>query len=166
MERKGGLPANRRISNGDLITVRTIDQQYLQRLREAGLFISEPYPDGHGWGHGVRIGKPSTKPGNSIPGYDAAYITIGDAPEPPEMDAPMVVLYSTGVAWIVHSQECAPKLGPGDFQNVWPSPDEAVNDILDFYFGDPQRMQAKAEARKQPLSTPQKDADKSKRASA
>lgn len=144
----------------------TIDQQYVHRLREAGLFVSEPYPKGHGWEHGVRIGKPSTKPGNSIPGYDAAYITIGDAPEPPEMDAPMVVLYSTGESWIVHSQECAPKLGPGDFQDVWPSLEEAVKDILDFYFGDSKRMQAKAEARMQPKKALQIDTDNTKRASA
>lgn len=37
--------------------------------------------------------------------------------------------------------------GPGDFLNEWNSPEEAVQDILDFYFGNPDRMEMKAKAR-------------------
>ncbi|MCC6980441.1 MAG: hypothetical protein IT343_19135 [Candidatus Melainabacteria bacterium] len=126
-----------------------IEEEYLKRFRDAGLFVSVPYSSEHGWPDGVRVGKPITTPGNSIAGYDAAYITIGAVPEPPEMDAPMVVLYSTGEEWVIHSQECVPKLGPGDFINVWSTPEEAVKDVIDFYFGDPARMQAKADRQKQ-----------------
>ncbi|MBZ0186266.1 MAG: hypothetical protein K8F91_08470, partial [Candidatus Obscuribacterales bacterium] len=123
-----------------------LDELYLQKLRDAGLFVSSPYSPTHGWPDGVRVGKPTTTRGNSIPGYKAGYIVIGpDADEPPEMDAPMVVLYSVDNKWIVHSQECVPKLGPGDFVNVWSTPEEAISDILDFFLGDPERMEKKTE---------------------
>lgn len=128
--------------------MREIEDKYKQQLRHAGLFVSEPYVEGHAWEYGVRVGKPSTIAGNSIAGYDASYITIGDAPEPPEMDAPMIILYTTGDVWIVHAQESVPEPGATDFINKWNSPEEAVADILDFYFGDPSRMRAKADARK------------------
>ena len=45
--------------------------------------------------------------------------------------------------WQVHGQDCAGGLGPADFINEWQTPEEAVKDILDFYFGDPKRMQKK-----------------------
>lgn len=126
-----------------------IDEKYLKQLRMAGLYISSPYSPNHGWRDGVRVGKPTTTPGNSIPGYKAGYVVIGaEAIEPPDMDAPMVVLYSVDNKWIVHSQECVPKLGPGDFVNAWSTPAEAIEDILDFYFGDPKRMQEKAEVKR------------------
>jgi hypothetical protein len=132
--------------------MQTIEQKYIEQLRNAGLFVSEPYPEGHGWEYGVRVGKPGTTQSNSIVGYDPSYITIGDAPEPPEMDAPMVVLYRKGDKWIVHAQDSVPNPGPADFQNVWTSPEDAIQDMLDFYFGNAERMRAKADARKLPLN--------------
>ena len=122
----------------------TIDEKYLKRLKDAGLFVSEPFADGHGWEHGVRVGKPSQIPGNSIPNYQGGYITIGEEIPPPEMDAPFVVLLSRSEGWIVRAQECIPQPGMGDFINVWKTADEAIQDILDFYFGDPGRMNLKA----------------------
>lgn len=122
-----------------------IDEKYLQRLRAAGLLVSAPFSPTHAWSDGVRVGKPFTTPGNTIPGYSAGYIVIGeDAEEPPKMDAPWVVLYSVNGKWMVHSQECAPKAGIGDFHNVWNTSDEAISDILDFYFGNPERMEQKS----------------------
>lgn len=56
------------------------------------------------------------------------------------MDAPTVVLYSTGDTWVVLLHEHVPIMGVGDFENEWESPQQAVDDILDFYFGDPARM--------------------------
>jgi hypothetical protein len=60
------------------------------------------------------------------------------------MHAPMVVLCSTGDIWIVSAQDCAGGMGFVDFQNCWSSPDESVQGILDFYFGNPERMAKKA----------------------
>ncbi len=122
-----------------------IPDRYLKQLINSGLFVSEPFPEGHVWEHGVRVGKPTAAKGNLIPGYEAGYVTMGDEVEPPEMDAPYVVLFSKGKEWFVRAQECIPKPGHGDFTNVWTTADEAVQDILDFYFGDPARMLLKAE---------------------
>ncbi len=121
-----------------------IDEKYLKRLRDASLFVSEPYSEGHGWEHGVRVGKPAQITGNSIPGYEGGYITIGEEIQPPEMDAPFVVLLSRAEGWMVRAQECIPIPGMGDFVNVWKTADEAIQDILDFYFGNPERMNQKA----------------------
>ncbi|MDR3615976.1 MAG: hypothetical protein P4L53_20630 [Candidatus Obscuribacterales bacterium] len=132
-----------------------IEEKYLQQLRDAGLFVSHPYSPKHGWPDGVRVGKPTSTPGNSIPGYrDGGYLVIGDAPLPPEMNAPMVVLCSHGGAWWVYSWDFDGGFMPSDFVNEWSSPEQAVADILDLYFGDPQRMQAKAEAKMKPRHSP------------
>jgi hypothetical protein len=127
-----------------------IEEKYLQQLRDAGLFVSPAYSPTHAWPDGVRVGKPTSTPGNSMPHYEAGYIAIGDAPLPPDMDAPMVVLCSFGDVWRVYAQDYAGGMTPADFVNEWSSPDQAVSDILAFYFGDPRRMQAKAEARTKP----------------
>jgi hypothetical protein len=46
--------------------------------------------------------------------------------------------------WQVHLQEGIPNLEEADFIDEWSTPEEAVKDILDFYFGDPARMEEKA----------------------
>lgn len=46
--------------------------------------------------------------------------------------------------WQVHLQEGIPNLEEADFIDEWSTPEEAVKDILDFYFGDPARMEKKA----------------------
>lgn len=126
------------------VKAQQINTSFLQHLLDRGLYVSQPYPQDHGWSRGVRIGKPSNVEGNHIPGYEASFIVIGDMESPPEMDAPMVALFRKDNKWIVHSQESTPKMGIGDFQNIWETPEEAIEDILDFYFGDPTRMNAKA----------------------
>ncbi len=116
-----------------------IEKKYLQILEDSGLFVSKPYPEGHGWEHGVVVGKPTSIQGNYIEEYSTGY---GDI----DMNAPTLVFHANPDAWIVLAQNFVPTLGPGDFQNSWDTPDEAVEDILDFYFGDSSRMQAKAKA--------------------
>lgn len=119
-----------------------IEEKYLQQLREAGLHISQPIA---AWGYGNWVCKPISTPGNSIPGYEGGYITIGDEPACPDIDAPVIVFYIRNGRWIVRSQEHIPTPGPGDFENEWLTPKEAIKDILDFYFGNPERMEKKAE---------------------
>jgi hypothetical protein len=58
----------------------------------------------------------------------------------------LAVVCSDGKS-IVYSVDYIPDPGPGDFVNEWNSIDEALEDILDFFFGDPSRMQLKPEAR-------------------
>jgi len=56
----------------------------------------------------------------------------------------MLKFIFTNDKWQVHLQECIPDLGEADFIDEWSTPEEAVKDILDFYFGDPARMEKKA----------------------
>ena len=62
-------------------------------------------------------------------------------------DAPGLYLHSDGVKWFVTSQDYVPGPGPGDFVREWTTPEEAVADILDFYFGSPIRMDIKRKAK-------------------
>lgn len=126
-----------------------LEEHILERLKSAGLYVSRPYSSSHGFPDGVRIGKPAATPGNSLAGYHAGFAVVGeDAETPPKMDAPMVVLYCDGTKWIVYAQDSVPHPGPADFINQWPTPDQAVDDILAFYFGDAARMRIKAESKK------------------
>ena len=111
-----------------------IEENYLQQLRSANLYVSAPYPPGHVLEYGIRIAKPKSTPGNSVQHFDSLCAGI-------QTDAPAVLLYPDGEGWIVLNQEHVPVLGPGDFENKWATLQEAVDDILAFYFGDPERME-------------------------
>jgi len=63
-----------------------------------------------------------------------------------DFDAPTVRLCFEEGTWFVLAEDYCPAPGPGVFVDEWTTPDEAVDDILDFYFGNPQRMKAKADA--------------------
>ena len=121
-----------------------IDEKYLDMLRTAGLHVSHPVPAFRG---GFWICKPVTTPGNNIPNFDFGYISLDPNPQCPDIDAPMLKLMFMNDRWQVHGQDCSGGLGPADFINEWSTPTEAVKDILDFYFGDPKRMKAKATER-------------------
>jgi hypothetical protein len=116
-----------------------IPKHYLDRLRAAGLLVSsEPFPPNHvSFPDGVIVGKPSSIPGNSIPGYDSLNVW-GENNAP--LDAPAILFHFDGSEWIVTLQEFVPRPGPGDFVDRWHTPAQAVADILDYYFGDPARM--------------------------
>lgn len=121
-----------------------IPEQCIERLQKAGLFVADPMPSSHVFPDGVLVGKPSNVQGNSIPGYQTGYRMEDDHVE---FDAPYVWLYSIKDVWYVLAEEYSPGPGPGDFLDDWATADEAITDILDFFFGDSKRMQAKAEAR-------------------
>jgi hypothetical protein len=124
-----------------------IADEHTERLRAHGLFVSDPrsadscYPDG------VLIGKPVSVRGNHIPNFSTGYVINLNADEEIQFDAPPVWLFGHGGVWVVQAQDHSPVPGPGDFINEWKTPEEAVQDIVDFYFGDPERMQRKAEAK-------------------
>lgn len=126
-----------------------IDKKHLDILINAGLHVSPPVK---AFCDGVWVGKPTTTAGNCIPEYEEDGYTIFGEDAPPEMDAPMLKFYKAEEnTWIVRGEDYAGVPGPGDFANEWETAKEAIEDILDFYFGDPKRMQAKAEAFKQPV---------------
>lgn len=119
-----------------------IDKKHLEKLRSAGLHVSHPI---NAFCNRVWVCKPVTTSGNCILAYKCSgYRPIDDGSTCPDIDAPMVAFFFEQAKWIVNAQECAGELGPADFINEWDGAELAVRDILDFYFGDPIRMQKKA----------------------
>ncbi len=111
-----------------------IEEKYLQQLRDRNLYVSMPFSKGRTLEGSVWVAKPTSIQGNCISGYSS---TVGEIP----IDAPAVLLRPTSDGWTVLNQDHIPELGPGDFKNVWQTQQEAVDDILDFYFGSPERME-------------------------
>lgn len=138
-----------------------IPEQYIKRLQSAGLFVSNPWPSAHVFPDHILVGKPVGVPGNSIPEYTTSFGLTNRI----EFDAPPIRLFSDGEAWFVLAEEYCPGPGPGDFSDEWKTAEEAVDDILDFYFGNSERMEAKAEARKRVIRESD-NTDSAKRASA
>jgi hypothetical protein len=123
--------------------VAAIPERYLDKLRAAGLLISKLFVPNHRWfPGGVIVSKPTSVAGHSLPGYEARWgiteITL---------NAPSLWFHCDGDKWFVTSHDYIPGPGLGDFVNEWSSPEEAVADILDFFFGNPARMDIKREAR-------------------
>jgi hypothetical protein len=102
----------------------------LSQLQAAGLLVSEhvfpahhvAYPDGH------VICKPE--------GIDA----------PSTFNAPRVIVHAERGKWVVTVREGIPLPGPGDFVDEWDTPEQAVEDVLDYYFGNPDRLLVKRRA--------------------
>jgi hypothetical protein len=123
-------------------TVMLIPAEYLDHLRNAGLLVSEPFvPHHRSFPNGYAIGKPQAVGGNAIPGFEAYW---GD--DDIQVDAPAVMLHAEAGRWIVTAHENIPDPGSGDFVHVFATPDEAIADILDFFFGDSARMDAYRQA--------------------
>lgn len=118
-----------------------IPVQYLDELGAAGLLLSEPFDPRSRCPDGVIVCKPASVAGHSLPGFAARW----GATEI-RLDAPPLLLHSVGDEWFVTSHDYIPGPGPGDFVDVWNSPEEAVADILDFFFGSPARMEVKRRA--------------------
>lgn len=109
-----------------------IADAHLGKLREAGLYVSKIFPTGHRWQGGVRVAKPKGVGGNVVPDYVLTCDSL-------ELNAPSIMFIQNGDKWDVFTQECVPQ-GPNDLNNLWSTLEEAVEDILEFYFGDPERM--------------------------
>jgi hypothetical protein len=127
-----------------------IPGQCIDQLRSVGLLVSPPYvPDHIAYPDGVCVGKPQRAGGHSLPDF-VGYWADGDL----RLDAPTLYLHTCGSRWFVTSHDYVPGPGPGDFIREFASPEEAVSDILDFYFGDPARMALKRNAGHSGTPTP------------
>jgi hypothetical protein len=116
-----------------------VPEHCLDKLRAAGLLVSEPFVPNHlAYPDGVIVGKPNTLLGNCIAGSEGHWGMNG-----PIVDAPCPRLHHENGRWLVTVHEYIPGPGPGDFVNVWATPEEAVEDILDYLLGNPERMQVK-----------------------
>lgn len=109
-----------------------IDEEHLHRLQSSGLHVSKVFPVGHPWAGGVRVAKPKSVGGNKIENYSTKCDGL-------ELNAPPMVFCPDGDKYDVFTEECVPQ-GPCDIDNKWLTAEEAVDDILDFFFGNPQRM--------------------------
>src|SRR5262245_29664988 len=115
----------------------------LAQLQAAGLLISEPFDHDHEvFPDGVVVAKQSSVPGNYLPDYECWCGGMDVL-----LNGPAVWFHSDAPCWVVTSHDYVPGPGPGDFVNIWRTPEEGVADILDFYFGNPNRMQVKQSAR-------------------
>lgn len=108
--------------------------QVLDRLTNLGLLIHSysdlsPYPGGY------LVAKPKSIKGNTRKNEEAYF---GD--DDILCDAPPVYLYPHDDVWIVKVSECVPGPGPGDFQISFESLNDATSSIIDYFFGEPYRM--------------------------
>ncbi|HEY9676766.1 MAG TPA: hypothetical protein V6C76_02105 [Drouetiella sp.] len=117
-----------------------IDESILSRLRARNLFVSHPIPT---LGGGVWVVKPESVPGNCIQGTRSGLNFFIDVPPCPNSDAPMLKLIHDKDKWLVDGWDCAGDMGSADFVNEWGTPEQALDDIFDFFFGNPDRVRAK-----------------------
>ena len=120
-----------------------IPECHLTTLRAAGLLVSEPFVAGHSaFPDGVVVAKPRDLAGNGMADYECIWgedmVTV--------LDAPSLFFHFDGSDWVVTSHDFIPGPGPGDFVDTWGRPEDAVADIIDFFLGDPSRMDVKRRA--------------------
>jgi hypothetical protein len=117
-----------------------IPESVINQLLQRGLVVSEePFVSGHiAFPDGHIVGKPRTIEGNCNPEIECYWGLFSEI----VLDAPTIVLHRDGNEWVVTVDQYVPGPGPGDFVNRHPTSDDAVADILDYFFGDPSRMAA------------------------
>jgi hypothetical protein len=107
----------------------------VSRLLNAGLLVeyNEFGPYKNGWS----IGKPAAIQGNTRKNYES-YFYSGD--DEVLCDAPSATIFPRDFCWIFQIWECVPQMGFGDFELQFESIDLAVNAVLEYYFGNPTKM--------------------------
>jgi hypothetical protein len=97
--------------------------------------IVDPYGEIGPFSGGYLIAKPESVPGNRRQNYETY---LGS--EEILCDAPCTRIYPKDGKWIFELWEWVPGPGPGDFQEEYLSINDTVPAILDYYFGDPNKM--------------------------
>ena len=99
-----------------------IPDNYLDRLRNAGLVISEePFvPDHVAYPNGHIVGKPRETLGNSIPEMEGYWGYTGIV-----LNAPTMYFYRARGKWVVAVEDWVPGPGPGDFVHADAGTDHA-----------------------------------------
>lgn len=111
-----------------------------KRMESQGLRLRH-YSERHSIKNGMMIIKPVGVKGNCIEGSDCGFDT----------DAPTLYLQFNGTAsqWNVFCVELSyGGRGPGHFDHLWATEAEAVDDVLDYFFGESDRMREIAEYRR------------------
>jgi len=118
---------------------RHLPDKIIDILLARGLLVGDPFSEGHvAWPLGRSIGKPISAGGYSLPEYECHW-SNGEG-EDVVVDAPVLQLHFSEGRWHVTVHEYEPGPGPGDFVHGYSTIDQAVEDIIDYYFGDPARM--------------------------
>jgi hypothetical protein len=106
----------------------------VEQLRATGLIVHKSYDADHVLCDGFTIAKPKSLKGNSIPGCEDAWGSPWES-NPLIVDAPFVVVHSHGDRWIVTVFGAGGSY-PGDFRHEFNDPEQALADVLKYYFGD------------------------------
>lgn len=118
-----------------------------KRLTDRGLLL-RPYSREHSMSNWIMVLKPVGLPGN----YDASEgrMNFGDY----EIEAPEVYVYFRPDIgkWVSRMMHYGGGSSSHDFQYEWETDKKAIDDILDYFFGDPARMEETFSGRAQILS--------------
>ncbi len=111
-----------------------LEIQAIQKLEKTGLLVLpfgsiSPFPNGYS------IAKPTSVLGNTRKDCECLF---GNDKIP--CDAPVANIYPKENKWVFEISEWIPGPAIGDFQHLFGSIDDAVLSILDYYFGNPSRM--------------------------
>jgi hypothetical protein len=128
-----------------LLELSNSEKEALERLTAAGIKCwrcsTGPFR------HGFIVWKPIKTGGNARTGFRGAGVirlSLDDDSsddEETQSDAPQAWIYpSSDQGWYFLVSVFTPGPGPGDFQNKHKNLGDAVSDVLDYYFGDPSRM--------------------------
>lgn len=113
-----------------------ISKERLTRLKEAGLLISEPFVETHiAYPGGYIIGKPKSVGGNFRENHESYW-----GWEQILCDAPASYLYEKNDKYFFVVHQWIPGPGWGDFEKTYNELEEALEAIIDYYFGDPITM--------------------------
>lgn len=113
----------------------------LERLQSASLFVCDFNPPPRARVRNVLlIAKPTSVNGNFIQGHESI---VGSPEKWTNTDAPFLKLFHFDHRWFVESGNPITGFDDADFHTTWSCPCQAVEDVLQFFFGDSSRMQAK-----------------------
>ncbi len=112
----------------------------VKKLKSAGLFINalgtnKPCENGY------TIAKPKQARGNTRKNWEVLIAVKGGLKwNKVRCDTPISYLYPKNNKWIFRVGEFTSAVEPGDFEEEFASINDAVPAVLDYYFGNPSKM--------------------------
>lgn len=116
-----------------------MNQEAVSELKKQGLLVQ--FQETGPFANGYIIAKPKSTLGNKREDSEFVLnITTEVGRDKILCDGPSTRLYPKDGKWIFELWEFMPGPGPGDFRVEFASITDAVSAILDYYFGDPSKM--------------------------
>ena len=109
-----------------------LSKQQIAHLKSYGLLVSGPDESGCRY----TVGKPISVEGN------VRVLSYAMWKDDTPLDGPFVDIIIEDDTIAVQVRLTVPGPGPGDFRNIYTEVDAAVDDVIDFFFGDPERIRA------------------------